>query len=285
MARDYYDVLGVARDATEAELKQAYRRQARRFHPDVSDAEDAEARFKEVQQAYEVLKDPEKRTGYDQFGPDWEALQAQGGPGSGYDFNFSGGGFSDLFEDLFGMRGAAERHLRASVQVSLEDAYNGAERMLELPPLGPQQNGRRLKVRIPKGVQNGQTIRLRGQGARTETGQGDVLLEVQILPHPRFRLEGRDVHVRVPVAPWEAALGRRIRVPTLGGMLEVKVPAGSSTGRKLRLKGRGLPGSPAGDQFVELEIVVPREVPEAARKLYEQLEAVSGFEARERMDT
>ena len=285
MARDYYDVLGVARDATEAELKKAYRQQARRFHPDVSDAEDAEARFKEVQQAYEVLKDPEKRAGYDQFGPDWETLQTQGDAGHGYEFNFGGGGFSDLFEDLFGMRGAAQPHLRASVQISLEDAYSGAERTLELPPLGPQQSARRLKVRIPKGVQSGQTIRLRGQGARTETGQGDVLLEVQILPHPRFRLEGRDVHVRVPVAPWEAALGRRIRVPTLGGMLEVKVPAGSSTGRKLRLKGRGLPGSPAGDQFVELEIVVPREVPEAARKLYEQLEAVSGFEAREQVDT
>ncbi len=292
MARDYYEVLGVDRNASADELKRAYRRLARKYHPDVSKAEDAEARFKELQEAHEVLKDPEKRAAYDQFGEHWEqaahyqnAPGGQGGFGSA-SFQTGAGGFADIFEEFFGSRPGGRRapldlDVHARIELTLEEAYRGGMRALTLQGEG---GARTLKVKVPEGVVSGQKIRLRGQGAEHDGRKGDLYLTVDVLPHARFRLEGRDVHLRVPVAPWEAVLGRKIRVPTLGGPLEVSVPAGSSSGRKLRLKGRGLPGNPPGDQIIELEIVVPREVPDEARRLYEALEQVSSFSAREQME-
>ncbi len=285
--KDYYAILGVDKDASADEIKRAYRRLARKYHPDVSDAEDAEARFKDVGEAYEVLKDPEKRAAYDQ-------LHARGGRGFeefAGNWQFSGGGFtdadssgfSDFFREIFGggegpfarsgFRRA--RDLRSSVAITLEEAYSGTEQTLELriPELtaeGARQRRKTLKVRIPAGVTHGQEIRLRGQGEPGREGQpaGDLYVEVRIAPHPHYVLEGRDVHLTVPITPWEAALGAKVQVPTLGGRVEVKVPQGAS---KVRLRGRGLPGKPAGDQYLHFKVVVPHPQSEAEREHYRAL--------------
>ncbi|MCB1866631.1 MAG: DnaJ domain-containing protein [Chromatiales bacterium] len=313
--KDYYDTLGVKRSATADEIKRAYRKLARKYHPDVSKEPDAEARFKEVNEAHEVLKDPEKRAAYDQLGANWKAGQDfRPPPDWDTGFEFRGGGFtdadargfSDFFEQLFGQRGgfagggvhrgagrggmrvAGEDH-HARTQIALEDAYAGATRSLSLRL--PEVDGgghvvsraRTLNVRIPKGVTEGQRIRLQGQGGPGIGGapSGDLYLEIQFAPHPLFTAEGRDVHLTLPIAPWEAALGAQVPVPTLGSTLTVAVPTGARSGQKLRLKGRGLPGNPAGDQYVTLQINAPPAQSDALRDAYAKLrEAADGFDPR-----
>ncbi len=303
--RDYYQTLGVRRDASADDIKRAYRKLARRFHPDVSKEPDAEDRFKEAQEAYEVLHDPEKRSAYDRFGKDWKAGQDfKPPPGFGGEREFSfddAGEFSDFFETLFG-RGRAHagagragrarggpggpgrarfrgEDVRARVRISLDDAYHGTTRTLTLDDGG---EGRQLSVRIPAGITEGRHIRLAGQGQAGIGGgsAGDLLLEVEFEPHPLFRADGRDVHLELPVAPWEAALGRTVATPTLGGPVDLRIPAGAQGGQRLRLKGRGLPGDPAGDQYVTLKMVTPAADTARLRELYTELEQVSAFDPR-----
>lgn len=278
--RDYYQILGVSRHASTDEIKRAYRKLARKFHPDVSSEADAEERFKEVGEAYEVLKDAEKRTAYDQFGKDWQAGQ-EFRPPPGWDAGFEfagpggqGSGFSDFFESLFGSSrmGGFSSHMRqpkgedhhAKIMISLADAFSGATRALTLRAPEMTADGhvttrkRSIKVNIPKGVTHGQRIRLAGQGASGAGGRpGDLYLEVELEPHAFFTANGRDIHLDLPITPWEAALGAKVAVPTLGGDVDLTIPAKSRPGHKLRLKGRGLPGQPAGDQFVTLRIETP----------------------------
>lgn len=292
--KDYYKTLGLARDASQDDIKRAYRRLARKYHPDVSKEPNAEARFKEVGEAYEVLKDPEKRKAYDQFGANWkEGQEFRPPPDWERGFSFSGGGFtnegdfSDFFESLFGRaRGPRPGGFRtrgedqvARLNISLEDAYNGATQSISLnvPEQAPDgsvtANTRTLNVRIPKGITEGQRIRLAGQGSPGLGGgpAGDLYLEVGFRPHRHFHADKRDIFLDLPITPWEAALGQTVTVPTLGGSVELRIPAGSQSGRKLRLKGRGLPGDPPGDQYVTLKIVTPAAHTEAARALYERM--------------
>jgi len=304
--KDYYQIMGVARDVSPEDLKRTYRKLARKYHPDVSKEPDAEERFKEVQEAYEVLKDPEKRAAYDQLGAQWKAgADFRPPPDWEPDVGFGPGGFtgaegfSDFFESLFGAHGRGaprgRTHVRmrgedvhARVRITLEDAYAGATRSLvvrapEIDASGRVVNRERtLSVRIPRGVTEGQRIRLAGLGGPGIGGApaGDLYLDVQFEPHPLFHPERRDVVVHLPVAPWEAALGRTVTVPTLGGPVGLKIPPGSRTGTRLRLRGRGLPGNPPGDQYVVLEIALPPADSAAARALYEQMEREMPFDPR-----
>jgi curved DNA-binding protein len=291
--KDYYTLLGVQRDASQDEIKRAYRKLARKFHPDVSKEANAEARFKEVNEAYEVLGDPEKRKAYDQLGanwrqgqefrppPDWEEMFGGEGPRSG--------GFSDFFESLFGGGAGARARgpgfggyrargadRQATITVDLEDLYHGTTKTVRLG------TGRNLQVKIPRGLSEGQQIRLSGQGEPGPGGgpSGDLYLRVKLRPHPLYRLEGRDVLLDLPVAPWEAALGASVAVPTLGGRVELKIPAGAKSGTKLRLKGRGLPGNPPGDQYVLVQIVTPPAESPAAREFYERMKRELAFDPR-----
>ncbi|HZV39507.1 MAG TPA: DnaJ C-terminal domain-containing protein [Pseudoxanthomonas sp.] len=283
--KDYYAILGIEPSAGEAEIKTAYRRLARKYHPDVSKEAGAEDKFKAVNEAYEALRDPQKRAAYDQlraqgYRPGEEFRPppnfGHGGFGNGQDFDFeeifgntggSGGGFSDFFENLFGRRAHAGSRgpqprgdTRAKFAVPLQAVYDGGSVRIDL-------NGRQLDVRIPKGIKPGQSIRLAGQG----NGGGNLLLEIEYAAHPQFEVDGRNIIYVLPVAPWQAALGATLSVPTLGGPVELKVPADSEAGRKLRLRGRGLPGNPAGDQIVELEVTAPRAADEAQREAYRRL--------------
>jgi len=325
--KDYYDTLGVPRSATQDDIKKAYRKLARKYHPDVSKAADAEQRFKEVNEANEVLRDPEKRAAYDQMGSNWKAGQEfqpppnwdagfefrSGGPGGG----FGGGGSpfgadfdpSDFFESLFG-RGARGAHgaggasarrsvstqgedHRAKALIDLEDAYRGAERsiVLRVPKETPDGRvaleERRLDVHIPRGIRPGQQLRLAKQGAPGGNGgpPGDLYLEIAFNPHPLFKVEGADVYVELPVAPWEAALGATVDAPTPEGTVQLTIPKGSAQGRKLRLKARGLPatraGGTAGDLYVVLTIALPPADTAGAREAYEsQAKAFSSFDPR-----
>ena len=307
--KDYYETLGVPRTATQDEIKQAYRKLARKYHPDVSKLADAEARFKEIGEANEVLKDPEKRTAYDQMGSNWKAGQDfQPPPNWDAGFEFRGGqgrpfgaggsfggaeGFdpSDFFESLFGRRGAAsgagprrraptqgdDHH--AKVLIDLEDSYRGAERQISLRAPVETPDGRvamqerTLDVHIPKGIRPGQHLRLAGQGTAGSGGgaAGDLYLEIEFNPHRLFRVEGADVSVELALAPWEAALGATVDVPTPDGTVQLTIPKGSQAGRKLRLKGRGLPGKTPGDLYVVLAIALPKAEGDAGRSAYETL--------------
>ena len=301
--RDYYKVLEVARTATADEVKRAYRKLARRFHPDVSKEKNAEARFKEVQEAYEVLKDPEKRAAYDQLGSDFRGgQQFRPPPDWGNQFEFSSNprgrragaadpGFSDFFSSLFGaespfssaagpgrgFRGRGEDH-RARLDLTLEEAFAGGSRQLSLqhPALGEggqvALRERTLKVQIPAGITDGQVIRLAGQGSASDGAPaGDLLLEIHLTPHRIFRIEGRDITLELPVAPWEAALGASVSTPTLGGAVDLRIPEGARGGQRLRLRGRGLPGKPPGDQYVVLKIVLPPASDARAQELFAQM--------------
>ena len=298
--KDYYETLGIGRDASQEDVKRAYRRLARKYHPDVSKEADAETRFKEVGEAYEALKDPEKRAAYDRFGKDWKHGQEfRPPPGWERQFNFrsdgfsGASGFSDFFEALFGQgvgpggfhggRGPGQARARArggdqnaKIEIPLEDAYRGATRTITL------HNGRTLSVKIPRGITGGQRIRLSGQGASGmgDGSVGDLYLTVTHAAHPLFRTEGRDVHLTLPVAPWEAALGATVAVPTLGGRVDLKIPRGSRSGQILRLKGRGLPGRSNGDQYVALEIVVPPADTPEAESLYRKMAESMRFDPR-----
>jgi curved DNA-binding protein len=301
--QDYYEALGVPRDASADEIRRAYRNLARRLHPDVNKDPGAEDRFKEVSEAYEVLRDPEKRERYDRFGAGRTAGEdVSGATGFGGEngfgdvsFDFGGGDFSDFFDGLFSRRGAgpARRGARepfegfsmrggdreAVLELTLEEAAAGGRRRITL------SDGRDLEVEIPRGVRDGQRIRLSGQGGAGAGGgpPGDLYLRVRLRPHPVFDVEGRDLYVDLPVAPWEAALGAEVPVPTLEGNARVKVPPGSSSGRRLRLRGQGLPdsaGGPAGDLYAVVEIHVPKRLARRERELFEELASVSKFNPR-----
>ncbi len=313
--RDFYQILGVPRDASQDDVQRAYRRLAREYHPDINKDPAAEERFKDISEAYDVLSDPQTRRRYDAFGPDfrqvpedvdpqtWRRAQASAGARAGAGAgtrNDRGGGFGfgtgeevdleDLLGGLFGGRTARAGRgwgpvpgadQTAEIEISIEEAYHGARKTLSLA--GPDGT-RNLQVTIPPGVTDGQRIRLAGQGGRGGDGArpGDLYLVVRIAPHRNYQLEGRDLHVEVRLAPWEAALGTSVAVPTPGGDAKVKIPPGTSCGRRLRLRGRGLPnpkGKP-GDLLAEARIVVPAKPSEAERELYEQLAAVSAVDPR-----
>jgi curved DNA-binding protein len=312
--KDYYETLGVARDASPEVIKSAYRKLARKYHPDVSKAADAEARFKEIGEAGEVLRDPEKRAAYDAVGqPGANADDFQPPPGWNAGYEFSGRGdegfesrdHSDFFESLFGRaaRGASAGARRtgmrmpgqdhhAKVMIDLEDAYRGAQRSISLrmPAFDADGHGvlqeRTLDVNIPKGIREGQHLRLAGQGGPGlgDGPAGDLFLEIAFNPHRLYRVDGRDVYVDLPLAPWEAALGGSVGVATPDGELELTIPPGSAAGRKLRLKGRGIPSnsaaSPAGDLYAVLTIALPPAGSDAARRAYEAFKAAFDFNPR-----
>ena len=295
--KDYYEILGLEPSAGEAEIKTAYRRLARKYHPDVSKEAGAEEKFKAVNEAYEALRDPPKRAAYDQLrargyrpGDEVQAPPGGfgGGGGGGADFDEifagggAGGGFSDFFENLFGRGRSAgggfagnarnsappRGDTRARLAVSLETVFEGGSVRISV-------NNKTLDVRVPKGIRPGQLIRLAGQGTH-----GDLLLEIEYAAHPQFEVDGRNVIYVLPLAPWEAALGATISVPTLGGPVELKIPANSEAGRKLRLRGRGLPGTPAGDQIVELEVLAPRPETDSQHEAYETMRVAFGEDWR-----
>ncbi|MEL5848551.1 MAG: DnaJ C-terminal domain-containing protein [Candidatus Igneacidithiobacillus chanchocoensis] len=301
--KDYYQILGVARDADADAIKAAYRKMARKYHPDVSKEKDAEDRFKEVQEAYEVLKDPENRRAYDQLGSNWRAGQEfrppPGWQNFGHGFGDGGaGGFSDFFEELFAQqrRGAGGFRARgedseAELPVRLEDVAQGAQReiSLQVPVTGPdgrvRRENKKLSVKIPAGIAQGQRLRIAGQGQPGAGGgpNGDLYLRIVYAPHPQFRPEGQDLYHDLAISPWEAVLGASVPVPTLDGSVRAKVPAGSSSGQRLRLRGKGLPGAQgktAGDLYAVLQIVVPKELSAEERTLWEQLAAQSSFQPR-----
>jgi curved DNA-binding protein len=315
MARDFYEVLGVGRNADQSEIQRAYRKLARQHHPDVNKDPSAEARFKEISEAYDVLSDPEQRKRYDAFGEDfrrvppdispeeWQRARAYagaapggGGPGPGGPFRSGGVRFTDVEEDIdledllggiFGGRGRTPRgpmpgaDQEFEAEISIEEAYHGAQRSLTIT--GPDGQ-RTLDVNIPAGVVDGQRIRLRGQGGRGTGGgePGDLYLIIRIAPHPRYRVSGRDLSATLPLSPWEAALGAAVPVETPGGPATVNVPPGTSSGRRLRLKGRGLPnrrGEPGGF-YAEAQIRVPSSLTREERRLFEDLRERSTFDPR-----
>ncbi|MES2364350.1 MAG: DnaJ C-terminal domain-containing protein [Pseudomonadota bacterium] len=301
--KDYYKILGVARDASQDEIKRAYRKLARKYHPDVSKEANAETRFKEINEANEVLKDAEKRAAYDQLGSRWQAgEQFRPPPGwdAGFEFNGApnqgaqGQDFSDFFSELFGRRarhgGSAQQRPgkdhHAKIMLELEDAYRGGSHRISLRVPEIDASGhlayreRSLNVQMPKGVRAGQQVRLAGQGTPGAGGAGDLYLEVQFRPHPLYRVDDSDIYLKLPVTPWEAALGATIKAPTPGGTVEVKVPPNSQSGRKLRLKGRGLPGNPAGDLYLTLEVVLPEATTARARELYQTMAQELAFDPR-----
>ncbi len=329
--KDYYQIMDVERSATQDEIKRAYRKLARKYHPDVSKEANAENRFKEVGEAYEVLKDPEKRTAYDQLGANWKAGQDFNAPPD-WDagFEFGGGGFtgqysssgvegteaySDFFESLFGrdFRQSAGHsqtghragyppgyHAKGSdhhakILIDLEDAMHGTTRSISLRVPDVDATGhvtareRVLKITIPRGIKQGQHIRLSGQGnPGTGSGKaGDLYLEIEFTPHSLYRVDGRDVYLDLPVAPWEAALGAAIAVPTPGGKVEMKIAPGSANGKKMRLRGRGIPASTsnnsAGDFYVVLQINLPPAHSEEEKAVYEQMKQTFNFNPRSKL--
>ncbi|MCM2268502.1 MAG: J domain-containing protein [Thermoanaerobaculia bacterium] len=316
--KDYYQVLGVARAASSDEIQKAYRKLARKFHPDVSKEPNADARFREIAEAYEVLKDADKRAKYDRFGQAWKAREAGGAPPPGFEefrFDFGGtpfgggatsggaSGFSSFFEMLFGQAAAGGNGGWASwggdegrggwarpganreygLRLSLEEAARGGVRELTVPDGAGE--ARRIRVNLPRGVRSGQVVRVPGQGGsgRGSGPAGDLLLRVEHEPHARFRLEGRDLRTTLDVAPWEAALGGEADLPTLAEPVRIRVPAGTSSGRRIRVRGRGFPGGQsesAGDLIAELRVVLPETLSDRERALYEGLREASGERAR-----
>lgn len=310
--QDYYQILGVSRDASAEEIKKTFRKLARKYHPDVSKEPDAEQRMQEVNEAYAVLSDPEKRAAYDQVGKGFrsgEDFRPPPGWDEGFEFSnrdFSGTGaegFSDFFAELFGQMGrgrAFHQHAsrggfqargedhHAKVYLYIEDAYNGATHQISLraPKVGAdgrvEVETRTLNVKIPKGVHEGQVIRLAGQGSPGVGGGpgGDLLLEVCFKPHPRLRAEGRNVFLDLPLTPWEAALGAIVPVSLPGGEVNVRIPAGSQAGRQLRVRGKGIPGEQPGDVLLNLQVVLPPAESDRARELYEAMARDLAFDPR-----
>ncbi len=308
--KDYYKVMGLSREASQDEIKRAYRKLARKYHPDVSKEKDAEAKFKELGEAYEVLKDPEKRAAYNQLGADWKAGQDfRPPPNWNEGFEFKGGGFtsdnaeaySDFFEQLFGSaafssvgRGQHGVHARgqdshAKIHIDLEDSFHGATRNISLsaPEINAQGQvqvkHRNLNIKIPKGIKAGQHIRLAGQGSSgTGSGQsGDLFLEIAFNNHPLYRVLETDVYLDLPVTPWEAALGAKIKVPTPEGSVDLKIPSNSRQGSKLRLTGRGIPAPAPGDFYVVLQIALPQANTEQAKAVYQKMHEELDFNPRQ----
>ncbi|HMB55470.1 MAG TPA: DnaJ C-terminal domain-containing protein [Thermoanaerobaculia bacterium] len=321
---DYYDTLGVAKGSSQEEIQRAYKKKARKLHPDVNKEEGAEDRFKKLGEAYEVLKDPDKRAKYDRFGQAWKQAQAHGGGGQpgwekvrvqygpGFDRDFGNAeDFGSLFEELFGggfgagggnpfggagggfrfeqggrprprpRRGA---NVEADVEVTLEEAARGGKRQFTLsdPTTGERQT---IEVSIPAGIRAGKKLRLSGKGGDGLGGgpKGDLLLRIRVLPHPRFRLDGDDLTVDLKVAPWEAALGAEAEVPTLDGGERVRIPAGTSSGAKIRLRGKGFPavgGKETGDLYAVVNVAVPKRLSDRERELFESLAEESEFRPR-----
>jgi len=324
--KDYYETLGVSRNATQDEIQRSYRKLARKYHPDINKEPGAEEKFKEINEAYEVLKDPEKRKKYDQLGAHWKEGQDfrpppgwdvhfdfGAGPGAGqreqtFYWSSEGGDFSDFFEALFGGAsfrqgfrsakgsGPFVRHQRgadheAVLRISLEEAYRGGTKSITLQtqkmaPDGTISTGqKKYDVKIPPGILPGQKIRLAGQGGEGTGGgaKGDLYLKVEIEPHPRFRLKGRDLYMDLPIAPWEAALGGEVKISTLSGNVTLKIPPGTQSGQKLRLKGKGMPnptGAP-GDLYAVVQIRVPRHLTAKEKEMFQELRKTSSFNARE----
>jgi curved DNA-binding protein len=319
--RDYYEILGIARTASQDEIQKAYRKLARKYHPDVSKAKDAEDRFKEIGEAYEVLKDPDKRSKYDQLGenwksgqefrppPGWESQFSSGRGAGGTEFRWSSGGgdFSDFFETLFGGagfrdafsrgRGGQEPRWRqagadheATIRIGLEDAFRGSTKSITLQTQTTAPTGqitvqeKNYEVKIPAGILTGQKIRLGGQGGEGMGGgpRGDLYLKVEVEPHPIYRVEGNDLYLDLAITPWEAALGTELQISTLAGPVTMKIPAGTQTGQKLRLRGKGMP-NPKGAQgnlYAVITIKVPKKLTERERELFEELQSVSRFDPR-----
>lgn len=311
--KDYYKIMGVEKNASQDEIKRAYKKLARKYHPDVSKEANAEERFKEVGEAYEALKDPEKRAAYDQLGANWKAGQ-DFNPPPDWDagFEFTGGGFtggddadySDFFSSLFG-RGfgsagagrqgdgfsARGNDHHAKVLIDLEDAYRSATRSITLQSPELDNSGhvvnkqRTLNVKIPKGVKQGQRIRLSGQGSpgMGHAPAGDLYLEIEFNPHSIYRVDGHDIYLDLPVTPWEAALGATLKVPTPDGTVDLKIAGGTPGGRKLRLKARGIPGKPPGDLYVVPQITLPPANSEAAKDLYRKMEQELAYNPRSKL--
>jgi len=308
--QDYYNIMGLERNASQDEIKRAYRKLARKYHPDVSKEVDAEARFKELGEAYAVLKDPEKRAAYDQLGANWKAGQ-EFHPPPDWDagFEFGGGGgtggdgsaYSDFFETLFGHGfGSAQTRQRhtgfhahgedhhAKVLIDLEETYRGGTRDISLRTPVLDSDGhlttrqRTLSVQIPRGVRRGQRIRLSGQGSPGlgEGRAGDLYLEIDFNPHRLFRVESSDVFLELPVTPWEAALGATVRAPTPEGSIDLKIPAGTTTRRKLRLRKRGIPSTPPGDLYVNVAVTLPAADTDSAKELYRKMEQELAYDPR-----
>lgn len=297
--KDYYQALGLEKNASADDIKKAYRKLVRKYHPDVSKAADADKKTKEINEAYGVLGDPEKRAAYDELGRNRRAGQEfRPPPDWGASYDFGGGDPNDFFSDLFAHVGRHSRggagsrfqmrgdDIHASIMVDLQDAYHGATRSVALRVPERDAQGRvatrerTLNVNIPKGVVPGQQLRLAGQGHPGSGGAGDLFLEIQFNPDARYRVEGRQVFENVPVAPWEAALGAQIDVPTPSGQVQVSVPPASQTGRKLRLKGRGIPGQPPGDLYLILDVVLPPADHPKARELYQAMAREMAFNPR-----
>jgi len=293
--KDYYEVLGVEREADPADIKRAYKRLARKYHPDVSTEQDAEERFKEVGEAYDVLRDKDKRATYDNLGNGWHSGD-EFSPPPGWQFKTNAGDgfggekfdFSDFLDSMFGGRaphgGPSDAHFRgaderARIVITLEEAFSGGERALNVN--SGRGRARKLNVKIPAGVREGQQIRLAGQGQAGPGGQsGDLFLIVEFAPHPLFHAQGSDIHMNLPIAPWEAALGATVKTPTLAGKVDLKIPAESQSGRKMRLKAKGLGGAKAGDQYVTLQIVTPPADSDAAKRIYKSMAEELDFDPR-----
>ncbi len=283
--KDYYQILGVSKTADADALKKAYKKLARKYHPDVSKETNAEEKFKDVGEAYDVLKDPEKRAQYDRFGSNYKHGQSfNPPPGS------EGADFSSVFESMFAGGGfggfgggqpqyPAAKDIQARLKISLEDAFNGTTKSIRRPKASGKTG--ELTIKIPAGISSGKKIRLAGQG---ETGRGgdtaDLYLEITILPHSHYQLTGKDIYLDLPIAPWEAALGAKVTVPTLAGKINVAIPAGAQSGQKMRLKGRGLPGKIAGDQFVILQIITPPADTDETKAFYEKMAETMDFDPR-----
>lgn len=320
--RDYYEILGIKRGAGQDEVQRAYRKLARKYHPDVNKAADAEEKFKEINEAYEVLKDPEKRKMYDQLGPDWRSgqdfrpppewgfQQGFGGAGQQAEFHWGGaGGFSDFFETLFGGRGFQQARRGAgggfrqggvwrqsgqdqetTIRITLAEAFHGGTKPVALQAQVINAQGqievqeKRYDIKIPAGIRPGQKIRLPGQGGEGIGGgpRGDLYMKVEIEPHPVFTLRGRDLYMEVPVSPWEAVLGSDVRIGTLSGFVTLKVPPGTQSGQKLRLRGKGMPnpkGEP-GDLYAAMVVKVPTQPSRREQELFEELRKTSNFNPR-----
>jgi curved DNA-binding protein len=302
--KDYYKTLNVSKTATSAQIKKEYRKLARKYHPDVNKNADAEQNFKEVGEAYEVLKDSEKRKAFDQYGANWKAgksqqqYQQQGaGFGSGFEggFDFGGnyggaGDYSDFFESMFGggRSGRSSRPSRkqkgedvnATIKVPLTDTFTGSTRRINFELKSTSPDGQvtikpvNLNVKIPKGIKNGQKIRLAGQGSPGYNGgeNGDIYLKIEFEKHPYFRAVDNDIYINLPVAPWEAVLGSSVVVPLPSGNIKLKVPAGTTQGKKLRVKGKGIPAKKPGDAYVVIDIVLPPADTEKAKKVYKEMQ-------------